>query len=88
MNRKFKVGDRVLLFNSRAKLFPGKLKSRWSGPFEVVAVFPYGTHEIKGSRESFIVNGYRVKLYHKGLGHVFRRIDEISFGELDLKGHA
>ena len=26
-------GEKVLLFNSRLKLFPGKLKSRWSGPF-------------------------------------------------------
>ncbi|XP_061360750.1 uncharacterized protein LOC133304717 [Gastrolobium bilobum] len=33
--RDFKVGDQVLLFNSRLKLFPGKLKSRWSGPFVV-----------------------------------------------------
>ena len=36
MNREFKVGDRVLLFNSRAKLFPRKHKSMWSRPFEVV----------------------------------------------------
>ncbi|GKC25864.1 hypothetical protein Tco_1028014 [Tanacetum coccineum] len=32
-NRVFNVGDRVLLFNSRLKIFSGKLKSRWSGPF-------------------------------------------------------
>ncbi|XP_073137953.1 uncharacterized protein [Henckelia pumila] len=30
--REFKEGDAVLLFNSRLRLFPGKLKSRWSGP--------------------------------------------------------
>ncbi|GJW53124.1 reverse transcriptase domain-containing protein [Tanacetum coccineum] len=42
-NRVFNVGDRVLLFNSRLKIFSGKLKSRWSGPFTVVQVFPYGT---------------------------------------------
>ncbi|GJU91362.1 reverse transcriptase domain-containing protein [Tanacetum coccineum] len=34
-NRVFNVGDRVLLFNSRLKIFSGKLKSRWSGPFTV-----------------------------------------------------
>ncbi|GJU42761.1 reverse transcriptase domain-containing protein [Tanacetum coccineum] len=28
-NRVFNVGDRVLLFNSRLKIFSGKLKSRW-----------------------------------------------------------
>ncbi|GJW34422.1 hypothetical protein Tco_0054454 [Tanacetum coccineum] len=32
-NRIFNVGDQVLLFNSRLKIFSGKLKSRWSGPF-------------------------------------------------------
>jgi hypothetical protein len=31
MNREFREGDLVLLFNSRLTLFPGKLKSRWSG---------------------------------------------------------
>ncbi|GJV75281.1 reverse transcriptase domain-containing protein [Tanacetum coccineum] len=39
-NRVFNVGDRVLLFNSRLKLFSGKLKSRWSGPFTITQVFP------------------------------------------------
>ncbi|GKC75636.1 reverse transcriptase domain-containing protein [Tanacetum coccineum] len=42
-NREFHIGDRVLLFNSRLKIFSGKLKSRWSGPFTVAEVFPYGT---------------------------------------------
>ncbi len=34
--KEIKLGDLVLLFNSRLKLFPGKLKSRWSGPFKVM----------------------------------------------------
>nr|GFB99018.1 reverse transcriptase domain-containing protein [Tanacetum cinerariifolium] len=29
------VGDHVLLFNSHLKLFSGKLKTRWSGPFTI-----------------------------------------------------
>ncbi|GKB01341.1 hypothetical protein Tco_0829385, partial [Tanacetum coccineum] len=45
-NRVFKVGDRVLLFNSRLKIFSGKLKTRWTGPFTVTQVFPYGTIEL------------------------------------------
>ncbi|XP_050890775.1 uncharacterized protein LOC127096221, partial [Lathyrus oleraceus] len=36
----FKQGDAVLLFNSRLKLFPGKLRSRWSGPFHITKIFP------------------------------------------------
>ncbi|GJU54075.1 reverse transcriptase domain-containing protein [Tanacetum coccineum] len=34
-NRVFNVGDRVLLFNSRLKIFSGKLKTRWTRPFTV-----------------------------------------------------
>ncbi|GJW33177.1 reverse transcriptase domain-containing protein [Tanacetum coccineum] len=45
-NRVFNVGDQVLLFNSRLNIFSGKLKSRWSGPFTIVQVFPYGTVEL------------------------------------------
>ncbi|GKC47853.1 hypothetical protein Tco_1065575 [Tanacetum coccineum] len=45
-NRVFNVGDRVLLFNSRLKIFSGKLKTRWTGPFTVTQVFPYGTVEL------------------------------------------
>nr|GEZ19556.1 hypothetical protein [Tanacetum cinerariifolium] len=41
-NRIFTVGDQVLLFNSRLKIFSGKLKTRWSGPFTITRVFPYG----------------------------------------------
>ncbi|GKA49172.1 reverse transcriptase domain-containing protein [Tanacetum coccineum] len=45
-NRIFNVGDRVLLFNSRLKIFLGKLKTRWTRPFTVAQVFPYGTVEL------------------------------------------
>ncbi|GKD83261.1 reverse transcriptase domain-containing protein, partial [Tanacetum coccineum] len=45
-NRFFNVGDRDLLFNSRLKIFSGKLKTRWTGPFTVAQVFPYGTIEL------------------------------------------
>nr|GEV82123.1 reverse transcriptase domain-containing protein [Tanacetum cinerariifolium] len=45
-NQEFHVGDRVLLFNSKLKIFSGKLKSRWSGSFTVSKVFPYGTVEL------------------------------------------
>ncbi|XP_071939987.1 uncharacterized protein [Coffea arabica] len=65
--KQFQVGQKVLLFNSRLRLFPGKLKSRWSGPFEVTQVFPYGAVEVANSRnERFKVNGQRVKPYLAG----------------------
>ncbi|GJT03819.1 reverse transcriptase domain-containing protein [Tanacetum coccineum] len=53
-NRVFNVGDQVLLFNSRLKIFSGKLKSCWSGPFTIAHVFPYGTVELsQNSRPNF-----------------------------------
>ncbi|XP_057999084.1 uncharacterized protein LOC131177922 [Hevea brasiliensis] len=42
LRKEIKEGDLVLLFNSRLKLFSGKLKSRWFGPFKVTQVFPHG----------------------------------------------
>nr|GEU40245.1 reverse transcriptase domain-containing protein [Tanacetum cinerariifolium] len=66
-NRVFNVGDRVLLFNSRLKIFSGKLKTRWSGPFTITKVFPYGTVELsQANGPNFIVNGHRVKHYFGG----------------------
>ncbi|KAL6342235.1 hypothetical protein AAG906_006853 [Vitis piasezkii] len=32
-NKEFRKGQRVLLYDSRLHIFPGKLKSRWIGPF-------------------------------------------------------
>nr|GEW65376.1 reverse transcriptase domain-containing protein [Tanacetum cinerariifolium] len=63
-DRIFNVGDRVLLFNSRLKIFSGKLKTRWSGPFTITQVFPYGTVELSQTDgPNFMVNGHRLKHY-------------------------
>ncbi|XP_057548205.1 uncharacterized protein LOC130826652 [Amaranthus tricolor] len=65
--REFAKGDKVLLFNSRLKFFPGKLKSRWSGPFLVTNVHKFGSVELKNEKgDVFKVNGQRLKLYHEG----------------------
>ena len=62
--KKFKVGDMILLFNSRLRLFPVKLKSKWSGPFEVVGVTPFGAIDLKNKNgEVFRINGHSVKHY-------------------------
>ncbi|GJU29072.1 reverse transcriptase domain-containing protein [Tanacetum coccineum] len=66
-DRIFNVGDQVLLFNSRLKIFSGKLKTRWSGPFTIAQVFPYGTVELsQPDGPNFKVNGHRVKHYFGG----------------------
>nr|GFA59495.1 uncharacterized protein [Tanacetum cinerariifolium] len=66
-NRIFNVGDQVLLFNSRLKIFSGKLKSRWSGPFTISEIYPYGTAKlINPDGYNFKVNCHRLKHYHGG----------------------
>ena len=65
--KEFTTGQQVLLFNSCLKLFRGKLKSRWSGPFTVTKVFSHGgaqvTHHEKGT---FTVTTQRLKPYFRG----------------------
>lgn len=79
VQREFEPGQQVLLFNSRLKLFPGKLKSRWSGPFVIESVFPHGAIELKCSDgRTFKVNGQRVKHYY---GTEVRNIDNIPLIE-------
>ena len=51
IKKEFYEGDLVLLYNSRLKLFPRKLKSRWSGPFKVVKVHPYGAIDIANDKK-------------------------------------
>nr|GFB64278.1 reverse transcriptase domain-containing protein [Tanacetum cinerariifolium] len=66
-NRIFNVGDQVLLFNSRLKIFSGKLKSRWSSPFTIYEVYPYGKAKLVHTDGSnFKVNCHRLKHYHGG----------------------
>ncbi|XP_055959728.1 uncharacterized protein LOC130014814 [Mercurialis annua] len=45
----FSEGSFVLLYNSRLKLFPGKLISRWSGPFKIRTVASHGALELENS---------------------------------------
>ena len=65
--KEFTAGQQVLLFNSRLKLFPGKLKSRWSGPFTVTKVFPHGGVEVSHPEKgTFTVATQRLKPYYGG----------------------
>ncbi|CAA7029362.1 unnamed protein product [Microthlaspi erraticum] len=45
----FKVGDSVLLLTPKG-LFPGKLRSKWSGPFKIHEVLPYGSLTLLNKR--------------------------------------
>ena len=68
--KEFEAGQQVLLFNSQLKLFPRKLKSRWSGPFTVTQVFSHGGAEVMHlEKGTFKVNTQRLKPYYGGEFH-------------------
>jgi hypothetical protein len=46
VRKEFHVGQKVLIYNSKLRLFPSKLKSRWFGPWVVINVFPHGALEV------------------------------------------
>ncbi|GJV60987.1 ribonuclease H-like domain-containing protein [Tanacetum coccineum] len=65
IQKEFKARDKVLLFNSKYKFKAPKLISKWYGAFVVKHGFPSGYVKLYDKhRGSFILNGYRVKLYH------------------------
>nr|GEZ52126.1 hypothetical protein [Tanacetum cinerariifolium] len=51
----------------RLKIFSSKLKSRWSGPFTISEIYPYGTAKlVHPDGCNFKVNCHRLKHYHGG----------------------
>ena len=81
--KEFEVGQRVLLFNSRLKLFLGKLKSQWSGPFTVTQVFLYGGAEIMHPEKgTFKVNTQRLKPYFGSEFHASKQAIRLSTPEI------
>ena len=61
--KKIEVGHKVWLYNSRLKLFLGKLKSKWTGPYLVTRVGNYGEVAIEDFDDHLrqVVNGHRLK---------------------------
>ncbi|KAI5335268.1 hypothetical protein L3X38_025401 [Prunus dulcis] len=83
LRKEFQPGMKVLLYDSRLRLFPGKLKSRWVGPFKVLQVFPHGAMEIENIKNGtrFKVNGQRLKPYLENVSQeqVYIVIDSLEF---------
>ncbi|XP_062093480.1 uncharacterized protein LOC133799482 [Humulus lupulus] len=69
IRKTFDAGKKVLLYHSRLKLFLGKLKSRWVGPFIVVHNYPHEAVEITSPSTGKIlkVNGHRLKPYYESI---------------------
>ena len=54
LRKTFLPHQKVPLYDSRLHLFPGKLKSKWTGPYVVRTVFPHGAIEIENPRDGAI----------------------------------
>jgi len=52
VRKEFHVGQKVLLYNSRLRLFPGKLKSRWYDPYTVTKVFSHRALEVHNKEKN------------------------------------
>ena len=67
VRKTFEPHQKVLLYNSRLHIFPGKLCSRWTRPLIVKVGHPYGTVEIENPEKvnSFKVNGQRLKPFRE-----------------------
>ncbi|KAM1419255.1 hypothetical protein ACFXTO_022810 [Malus domestica] len=79
----FAIGQKVLLFNSRLRLFPGKLRSKWIGPFVITNVFVHGAVQIQSLKtgHEFKVNGHRLKLYYENFEE--HTVDDIPLHAVD-----
>ena len=67
-----RVGDLVLVDSSGSSCLPGKLKSKWTGPYLITQVYPHGAVELKAKEGvRFKMNKDRIKLYfrHKAPGN-------------------
>ena len=49
--QEFVVGDLVLVGSSGVPCLPGRLKSKWTGPYLITQIFPHGAVELKPRRE-------------------------------------
>ncbi|XP_074292263.1 uncharacterized protein LOC141619138 [Silene latifolia] len=84
LKKEFKIGDNVLLFNSRFKIFLGKLRSRWSGPFTVTNVNMFGSVEVMTTNgEKFKANGHRLKVYHENV--IVGVVEEVTVNPLPME---
>ena len=66
--REFNVGDYVLLFNSRLRLFARKLLSKCEGPYVIEEFYRSGAIKINNFEGTSprVVNGQRIKHYISG----------------------
>ena len=60
------TGGMVLLYDNRYEDFPGKLHTRWMGPYRVTEVYQNGSLQLEDLQGNWLdtrVNGSRIKQY-------------------------
>ncbi|RVX18525.1 hypothetical protein CK203_006314 [Vitis vinifera] len=79
-NKEYQKGQRVLLYDSRLHIFPGKLKSRWIGPFIIHQVHLNGVVELlnSNSTDTFKINGHRLKPFIEPFKQKMRKLISLS----------
>jgi len=85
-HKEFNPRDKVLLFNSRVKLFGhGKLQSKWDGSYKVIDTSTHGAITIQDdTSNTFMVNGQRLKVYLEPQINMVEELDVIEFLEINL----
>ncbi|GJZ84617.1 hypothetical protein Tco_0649956 [Tanacetum coccineum] len=82
-------GDKILIFNSRLRLFSENLKSRWYGPFSVSKELKNGKIKLYDEdRNEFIVNTQQVKPYQKDVLETDKQDDITLDDEGEVTFHA
>ena len=79
VKKRFKVGDSMLLLNFKLWLFPRKLRSRWSGPFKAIKVFPYRVVELWSETTSTFKVKRGICLNHIMWGNLLTRLLSITY---------
>ena len=70
--KEFTPGDKMLLFNSRVKLFGHeKLQSKWEGPFKLISTSSHGAVTLQNDEGTlFKVNGHCLKIFLEPKKHL------------------
>ena len=65
--KEFHLGDKVLMFNSRVKLFGhGKLRSKWEGPFVIIDTATHRAITLQDNDDNICkVNGQHLKVFYE-----------------------
>jgi hypothetical protein len=83
--KQFQLGDKVLLFNSRVRLFShGKLRSKWEGPYLVLHATDHGAVTLQcDDVNTFKANDQHLKLFFEPNPQDFDEVDILDFLELE-----